>query len=265
MAEKSIYYAKDTNELLYLLKSIKELKIIGGMTKLSKMPQKSVSTFGIKELSQIDIHERYINAGSAATLNDLLNLGERIPEILSEALKSTANPVIRNMATIGGNLCFTEHQQTLFAPLLALDSRLEFKNTSETKIIPIQNFRFVPQGFALTNIRIPIPDADISVFRRTGPEHTINEFSSSYAFLASTEKNTLLNVRIAFAGPFPFRNRNMETSLIGRRLPLTQKEVQKITDIVTQEFNSTATDQMLSGIVRQQFVNLVRYSFEQLT
>ena len=49
------------------------------------------------------------------------------------------------------------------------------------------------------------------------------------------------------------------------RLPLSQKDIVQIENLIQQEFDKAATDQMLFDSVRQQFFNLARYSFEQLT
>lgn len=263
---KSVLIAKNTSELLYQLKTNQMLQVVGGCTGLEELPEKAISTWGIKDLSQIIRHERFLEVGPGTTLASLLNVGQtHLPQILYEALNCIANPLVRNIATVGGNVCSPGHKKTLFAPLLALDAKLVYKSQSETKIEPIQNFKKVPEGFVLTNIRIPLVDSDLSIFRRIGPEHYINELSASFAFLVSTEKNAITDVSLAFAGPFIFKSKTLENALIGHKLPLTHKDVESIQEQVEQEFQKAATDQMISDVVRQQFFNLCRYSFEQLT
>ena len=46
---------------------------------------------------------------------------------------------------------------------------------------------------------------------------------------------------------------------------LEKKDIDEIQLMVEREFQKAATDQMISDVVRQQFLNLTRYSFEQLT
>jgi hypothetical protein len=70
---------------------------------------------------------------------------------------------------------------------------------------------------------------------------------------------------LAFAGPFTFRSKEFESSIVGEKLPLTHKEIEKILEQVKEEFRKAATDKMVSDVVCQQFFNLTRYSFEQLT
>ena len=263
---KSILFAKNISELFFQLKGNKDLKIVGGCTQIDNLPEKSISTYGIAELSHIERHERYLDIGPAATLGDIISVGQtHLPIVLYDALQSIANPIIRNMATIGGNICTQGHKLTLFAPLLALDTKLEFKNQTETIIEPLQTFKKIPEGFILTNIRIPLTYPEISIFRRIGPEHSISQQSASFVFLGDTEKNSLVDVRLSFAGPFIFRSKNLENAIIGRRLPLGQKDIDEIQKLVEAEFQIAATDQMISEVVRQQFLNLTRYSLEQLT
>lgn len=263
---KSILLAKNTSELLYQLKINKGLKVVGGCTRIEELPDKSISTYGIKELSQIARHEQYLDVGPGTTLAKLLSIGQNhLPQILYQALNCIANPMIRNMATIGGNICSPGQKLTLYAPLLALEARLIFKSQSDTKIETLQNFKQISDGYILSNIRIPTVNYDLSIFRRIGPEHTITEQSASFAFLVSTEKNAIIDVSLAFAGPFVFKSKSLENALIGHKLPLTKKDIETIQEQVAEEFQNAATDQMISDVVKQQFFNLTRYSFEQLT
>ncbi|MBR7064925.1 MAG: FAD binding domain-containing protein, partial [Treponema sp.] len=148
--EHSFFFAKSINELSYQLKSIKELRVVGGCTALKEDDTKIISLRGIAELSSIGKHERYIDFGAGVTLSEIINLERsKTPAILTEATESIANPSIRNLATIGGNICQGNKTQTLFAPLLALDARLEFRNQAETFPILIRNFQKVPEGFFL--------------------------------------------------------------------------------------------------------------------
>ena len=263
---KTILYAKNTAELIKILNNNPRTKVVGGRTRIENLPDKFISTHGIEDRSYISRHERYIDVGPGTTLSELLAIGQtHLPPILYEALNCIANPLIRNTATIGGNICSENYKLTLFAPLMALDAKLEFRNLTETRTENIRYFKSVPEGFILSNIRIPLVDAELSIFRRIGPEHSITQQSASFAFLADTEKNLLINVHLAFAGPFTFHSKEFENFMSGRRLPLSQKDITQLEEFVAGQFHKAATDQMITDVMRQQFFNLARYSFEQLT
>lgn len=263
--DKLVFFAKNVNELLYQVKTTKDLRIVGGCTLTDSLPQKSISIHSVKELCQISRHERYIDVGPGVTLSALLELGpNRLPPVLYEAILSIGNPIIRNMATIGGNILETNHKMTLFAPLMALDATVEMKNQNDTITIPVQNFHEIPSGFIVTNFRIPLIDGDVAIFRKIGAGKASSLNSASFAFIAHTEKNSITNIRLAFAGPFAFRNKNFETSLIGQRLPLRQNDIQSISETAENLFFNAAQDIMINDVLRQQFINLTRYAFEQL-
>lgn len=263
---KQMLYAKTTNELITLLKNNAGAKIVGGCTAIDQLPDKSISILQVKELNSIIRHERFLTVGPGVTLNRILQIGQNhIPQILYDAISSVANPIIRNMATIGGNILSEGHKHTLYAPLMALDAKLDFRTKNEALTESILNFKSIPKGSVLTAIRIPLVDSDLSIFRRIGPEQGITEESASFSFLAKIEKNSLLSVRLTFAGPFTFHSKEFENTLVGKKLPLTQKDIIQICENAAASFNKTATDKMISDVLRQQFMNLTRYAFEQLT
>lgn len=262
---KSIFTAKNKSELLYHLKTTMDLTVVGSCTALTEIPDKIISVRKIPELCKITRHERYLDIGPGVTLSEILDIGQNhIPRVLYEALMSIANPIIRNSATLGGNLCNPNTRMSLFAPLLALDAKIDIESASSSDSISLLNFKSVPKNFIISNIRIPLPDEDVSVFKRVGPAHTINENSASFAFIAETEKNAIINVRLAFAGPVAFRAVELENSLIGKKLPFSPKDLAMVEKQARQEFKRATTDIMMSDVMRQQFINLARYSFEQL-
>ena len=73
---KTVLYAKNTYELLKILTNNPGTQIVGGCTRIEALPQKFISIRGIKDLSQITRHERYIDVGPGATLNEILNIGQ---------------------------------------------------------------------------------------------------------------------------------------------------------------------------------------------
>lgn len=260
------YFARNINELFSSIDRSPNLNIVGGCTLLEKMPLPAVSVRTIPELRTITKHERYLDFGPGATLQEILSIGEKnLPKILYEALKTIANPMIRNLATIGGNICNQDHKLTLVAPLIALDAKVQLKSKNESKYESLKNFNFVPKKQILSSIRIPLKDWDISLFFRVGPKNQITEHSASFAFNVSTEKNVITDVRLAFAGKITFYSRELEQRLVGEHLPLSSEKINLFIQEASLEFDTIKTDLSCIQILKKQFLNLTHYSLEQLT
>ena len=264
--ETNIFYARNLNELFYQMKTIANLKIVGSCTAIKEMPEKMISTTLIHEFNHIEKHERYIEFGPSTTISEILALGERhLPKILIEAMKSIANPFVRNIATIGGNILDSENKNTLYAVLLALDSTLEFKSPNEIKYIKLQNFTEIPEKCVLTNIRVPLNDWDLEIFRRVGPAHKITDTSASFAFLTDSEKSIITNLKIAYSGKITLRCLSLENKMLGIKLPLKANDIEAYVEEAELEFRKAAGKTEYNPVLCRLFLNLMRYSFEQLT
>jgi CO/xanthine dehydrogenase FAD-binding subunit len=90
--------------------------------------------------------------GPLATLTDLLRseaIARRHP-VLREAALLMASPQVRNLATIGGNLCNASPAADLAPPLLCLDARLSVVGPHGQREIPIAEFFAGPGRTALS-------------------------------------------------------------------------------------------------------------------
>ncbi len=72
-----------------------------------KMPQYVIGVKGIKDLAYIKGHKKGVKIGAATTITEIASselLARKYP-VLVQAARQVAVPQIRNVATIGGNLC----------------------------------------------------------------------------------------------------------------------------------------------------------------
>lgn len=267
-SSKSFFYAKNLSDVFYQIKTISELRIASGCTSFAEkeLPDKTLSVRDIEELKVIDKHERYIDFGSAVTLSEIEDLGDaNLPATMYSAITTIANPNVRNIATIGGNVCTRDFYCTLYAPLLALDARLEFQNSEEAVFKNMTRFDRIPPQTLLSRVRVPIEEWELSVFRRLGPLNMLNELSASFVFLANSLKNQVSDLRIAFAGSFKFRDIDLENKLIGAHLPLSSATIASfLTDAEAAYYKATEAKKT-APILKKQFLNLIKYSLEQLT
>ena len=75
----------------------------------------------------------------------------------------------------------------------------------------------------------------------------------------------ITNIRIVFAGNKVFYSPEYENKIIGTRLPFSEK---MIDSLIEEAKNVYKTEKIFEGepqIIKAQFLNLLRNSFEQLT
>ena len=265
---KTFFYAKNLADVFYQLKTISNLTITGGCSSFigKQFPEKTLSIRDIPELKSITKHERYIAFGAAVTLAEIEDLGEsNLPATIFSAIKTIANPFVRNIATIGGNVCTKGFFSTLYAPLLALDTKLEFQSDTNSLSQNIIRFEQIPDGTLLSKIRIPLEEWEVAVFRRLGPSNSLNELSASFVFLANSQKNQISDLRLSMAGIFKFRDTNLENKLIGAHLPLSQTAISNFMLEAEEAFGKATKNERIAPILKKQFWNLLKYSLEQLT
>ncbi len=266
MSSKQIFNAQNLNDLFYFLKSINDSTIVSGCTQIKELPEKAIAVRSIPELNFAIKRETRFDFGPEITLSQILRLDpSKVPQVFYEAVKSIGNSNIRNMATLAGNICAKNYRHTLFAPLLALDSKIELKSEKETAHISITGIDTIPENFVITRIMIPVEEWDVSIFRRLGPSHAITENSASFVFLANSVKNQIANIRIAFAGPFSLRSQELENKLLGAHLPLSTTMIQETVEEAAVIFDEKSEKKGTSAVLKAQFLNLVKSSLEQLT
>lgn len=269
----TVLYAQNLEEALYHLEANSEVRVYGSGTGSFSGRGTMLFTRNIEELKTLDRRERYIDIGSAVSLADIHFIGSRrLPAVFYEALQSISSPFIRNIATIGGNICM-KRPGTLFAPLLALDAQLEFKTRRDIITLPVSKFSAVIEKSLLTKIRLPIDEWDAQFFYRLRPEHLLRETSAGFAFLATTPKNIISEIRIAFSGRSSFRCWELENHLSGMKLPLSPKLIAQAIETASQiydrrTFGERASDmreeEKDGDVLRRQFLNLLADCLDQI-
>lgn len=294
--EPNFYEAKNLSEAIFQLKNISELNIVGGCTQICHeqngdffdLPGNILCLKNIGELTNFSRTERRLEFGAATPLAKIETRASsgKIPGVLLEAIKSIATPAIRNFATIGGNLCSPGCKKTLYAPLLALDAILEFKNDKETKLVPMQKFEeqfasllpqfnmneffkdFMPENsgttekkrYLLSKVIVPLQPWTLEHFSRFNRDSYGNEYGFSQAILVEDQKGIVSDFRIALAGPFVFRDRDLENLIIGSKLPLSQKFVSNFMAKTEERFDEVfkTSDFYFYQMDKTRFLNSIR-------
>jgi xanthine dehydrogenase FAD-binding subunit len=141
---------KTLSEALAMLGSNPKLKIIAGGTDVlirlhhgSLEEVELLSLRNIKDLEEITLLEDgTISIGAMASFskvfrNEIIN---RYIPVLSEAVVTIGGPQIRNVATIGGNICNGAVSADSASTMFALNAVLKLESADGERTVPIQEF-----------------------------------------------------------------------------------------------------------------------------
>lgn len=180
-----------------------------------------------EELHRITRTEHFLEIGSMVKLNNLLKLGKIVPKILCMCLENIAGDQLRNIATIGGNICSSSNLYDLHAPLTALDAQYELRTARRTRWVSAARFNSANKDNVLedqellTRIRLPLHQWDYSIYKKFYSEDSYN--SEVLVFLVKAQKNILTDIRVVCKSNKIMRNKNSEDILSGKLLPFSRK------------------------------------------
>jgi CO/xanthine dehydrogenase FAD-binding subunit len=181
----------------------------------------------IEELHSVTRTEHYLEIGAMVKLNTLLRLGKKVPYVLCKCLENIAGIQLKNLATIGGNICTTSRLPDLPAPLIALDAQYELRNAQNSRWVAAVRFHSKTEDSGiknqelLTRIRLPLYQWDYAYYKKFYKEGLYS--GEILVFLAKTSKNILSEIRAIYKSCEIIRNKDGETILNGKSLPLNRK------------------------------------------
>jgi len=146
--------------------------------------------------------------------------------ILMDTTHVIADPQIRNLATVAGNLAHGDPANDHPATMLALGAQVVATGSGGERVIPIEEFfvslftTALQQGEILTEIRIPVPPAHSSgaYFKL---ERKVGDFATAAVAVQMTldEKSVVQRVGIGLTnvGPTPIKAKKAEDFLRGKK------------------------------------------------
>lgn len=171
---KRVYEPESLKDLLVLIDTCSNPTIIAGGTdvliKLRHGNIKLAELISIRKIKELDkiqlLDDGTISIGSLSSFSKIFRsevIKKNIP-ILADTAVSMGGPQIRNMATIGGNVCNGAVSADSAPSLLALNASLKLLSINGERIVPITDFYLGPgkvkleKNEVLTNIIIKKED-----------------------------------------------------------------------------------------------------------
>lgn len=203
--------------------------------RLPAFPRNLISLDKMKELGKISRSERYLELGATVKLSQIIHLGKIVPAALARCLEHIAGPALRNMATIGGNICNPSGRLDASAPMIALDAQYELRTAQSTRWISASRFSPLPgppilgSQEILTRIRVPLEPWSFTCYRKF-TTHGSNKPGGAILFILRNQKSVLTDIRVVYSGRIILREKNSETMLAGKRLPLDRRDAAAFTE-----------------------------------
>lgn len=238
MGIEKVHKVFDIDNALILLEKHKEkAKLLAGGTDLLVHIREEknrgsiiIDISDIKEMKKIEINENEIVLGALTTFSEIVQndyMKEHIAGLWKSA-KSVGSPQIRNMATIGGNICNASPASDIAPPLLALGATLKVKSIEGERCVNLCEFygdkgktilkpneMMISIGFRhLKNTKEHI------AFEKLGARNALAISKISCAVYLEAQDKLINNIRIASGGlgRYPLREYIVEQYMKGKVL-----------------------------------------------
>jgi CO/xanthine dehydrogenase FAD-binding subunit len=227
------FLARTEEEAISLLSAHPRAALLAGGTDLLIRMKKGethpclVDITRVPQLSAVAVENNHIRIGACATHRRVATepvIASFAPS-LSAACSWVGSPQIRNMGTIGGNIVNASPAADSIPPLLIHDAILTIESHAGRKSEPLEKFILAPykteigEKEILSSVTINALQGYQEGYKRVAKRAAlaISRLGVAWAFV---EKDGIfLDVRLAIGSctPMPFRPRNVEAFLKGRK------------------------------------------------
>ena len=234
MSDFSYIKADNLKQAIELLAQPNSIVSAGGSVLLLKIKEGAfpeggqiVDINGLSELKGITVEGDKLRIGALVTVRELLEnsfINEHLPA-LSDACRVFADPLTRNMATVGGNFAVASPSADCVIPLIAIGAELELSAGMGKRAVSCESF-FCGPGKSILNkdeliTAIVAPVAPHSAFFKQGLRKAMAiSIATAAASLTLGAEGLITNCRLAVGSvaPVPLRLCATEKLLVGHSI-----------------------------------------------
>jgi carbon-monoxide dehydrogenase medium subunit len=203
--------------------------LVPGMRAGRQKPGHVINIKRIEGLRRLEANGEGLYIGALVSVADLM----RSPAVrkdypaLVEAAASMAAVQIRNLATVGGNLCNASPAADLAPPLIALNAEVEIAGRQGSRWLSVMDFFEGPgrsalaEGEMLIGVRAPKPEPDQhSIYLKMAPRGAMDIAVVGIAVALTKGNGVCRQARIVMGavGPTPLRAAKAEQTLHGQSI-----------------------------------------------
>lgn len=216
------------------------------------------------EMQDIHLDSDVLRIGAAATMSEILEHDGVNPE-LKEVLETIAAPALRNVATVGGNICNASPAADTLPLLYAFDAQLVLASEKGERTMPVREFVTGPgttklaEDQILKAIVVPNWRPDAARFRKVGTRKANALTKTSVAGYADVKSGKVEKLRIAAGavGPTVLRFKAIEDLCTGEGPDGLQQLLERVHAMCLESI-SPIDDQRSTAVYRRQVTaNLV--------
>lgn len=250
---------KNKEEALRILKEerVKACIVAGCSNVLPNIRDKNltlkflVDISDIEELRGINKKKGKICIGPLTTIAELINSELILKEskVLIQAAEQFADPLVRNSATIGGNLVTASPAADMAVPLLTLDALIEIESVGQKREVKLKDFFLEPGKTVLQDdemiVGIEFEQSDINkngYFIKLGQRKAMAIAIASIAVNLEVKQNKIIQIRIAMGSVAPtpikltvteefLKDKVINDKLVEEAMDRVREEVEPISDI----------------------------------
>jgi len=189
-------------------------------------PETLIDISGIESMRGIRLEGDLIRIGACTAIAEIAS-SEALPTCLRRGARSIGSPQIRNLGTIGGNVCNASPCGDTLAPLLTLDARFVLRSAGGTRTVECFDFFTGPKqtvrepGEILESIEVPAATCKkASAFRMIGNRkgQAISQVNASVCVAIAEGRMTDVRVAVGSVAPIPLRLEALEGVLTGKAI-----------------------------------------------
>ena len=254
---ENYYNAETIKEAVTLLKEHPDARVISGgsdvLIKIREGRMAGTSLVSIRDIEELKGIERkengdiYIGAGTVFSHITADPIIQKYIPVLGEAVDQVGGPQIRNIGTIGGNICNGAVSADSVPTVFSYNALLHIANAEGGRSVPVREFYLGPgrvalkQGEVLTHVIIPKNEYEgyhghyIKYSMRNAMD--IATISCSVVSKVDQQAGVIEDVRITFgvAAPVPYRCTKAEEALKGMKIEESLYE--KTAQLIREEIN----------------------------
>ena len=274
-APSAYYRPESLGEAVELLsKHRSKARLIAGGTDLLVTKPPGVETLidvGGLNLSYLKEEQETIRIGSATTVDLIENsplLVDWPCQVLAEAARSMATPTIRNMATIGGNVCNGSPAADLSLALTALDASVKLIGPKGGRTLPLKDFHVglnrtvLDENELLAEVIIPRSTGGASFLKLRRHQTAVDIAVVNVATRLNFAEGRCIDARIALGSVSETQivARHAQNTLLNQRM--NAEAIQKAADQAAEEAKPISDIRASASYRKRMVAVLVRRSLE---